>query len=244
MLSAEARSPDVLAAMVERRVAGEPIEHIVGWAAFADLRIAVTPGVFVPRRRSELLAREAVARVRPRSVVVDLCCGAGPLGAAIVAAEPSVELHAADVDPAAVACARANLPGASVHVGDLWAALPPVLAGRVDLVVANAPYVPTAELRLMPPEARLHEPVPALDGGDDGLAVHRRIVADAPRWLRDGGSLLIEVADPQVVGARTAFTGAGLSVTVAEDDELAAAVVIGQLIGRVTDAAAAAGGDR
>ena len=111
LLLAEARTADQLDALVERRVAGEPLEHLLGWAEFAGLRIAVGPGVFVPRRRTEVLVAEAVALARPGAVVVDLCCGSGAVGVAVASAVPGIELHAADVDPAAVACARANLAG-------------------------------------------------------------------------------------------------------------------------------------
>src|SRR5690606_31702571 len=110
--------------------------------------------------------------------------GTGAVGAAVLAAagEAVAELHAADVDPAAVACARTNLPTAQVHAGDLWDALPAALRGRVDVVAANAPYVPTDEIATMPPEARDHEARVALDGGPDGLELHRRVAAGARDW--------------------------------------------------------------
>ena len=172
--------------LVVRRVAGEPLEQVLGWASFGGLRVAVVPGVFVPRRRTELLVREAVAVTTPDAVVVDLCCGCGAVGLAVATTVPGVELHAADVDPVAVACARDNLAGlgvvgGTVHLGDLDALAAARLRGRVDVLAANAPYVPTAEIALMPPEARDHEPPVALDGGADGLDVARRVVAAA--WL-------------------------------------------------------------
>src|SRR5450432_1469341 len=105
LLISAARTPADLAAMVDRRVAGLPLEHVLGWAEFCGLRIAVDPGVFVPRRRTEFLVHQATALTRPGSVVVDLCCGSGALGAAVAAAQGQIELHAADIDPAAVACA-------------------------------------------------------------------------------------------------------------------------------------------
>ena len=216
-----------LDALVARRVAGEPLEHLLGWAEFCGLRIAVAPGVFVPRRRTEALAEEAVLRTRPGAVVVDLCCGSGAVGAAVAAAVAGIELHAADVDPAAVACARRNLPAAAVHQGDLFAALPPGLRGRVDVLVANAPYVPTSAIGLMPPEARDHEPAVALDGGDDGLAVLRRIVTGAPAWLAPGGALLFETGTAQIADAVAAVRSAGLGPLVVEDDERGATVVVG-----------------
>src|SRR5262245_29444624 len=109
LLVGAARSPADLAAMVDRRAAGLPIEYVVGWAEFAGLRVAVAPGVFVPRRRTEFLVDQAAALTRPGAVVVDLCCGSGAVGAALAAAVEGIELHAADIDPAAVRCARRNL---------------------------------------------------------------------------------------------------------------------------------------
>jgi release factor glutamine methyltransferase len=227
LLAAEAAGPAELEALVTRRVAGEPLEQVLGWASFCGLRIALEPGVFVPRRRTEFLAREAIARTRPGAVVLDLCCGSGALGAAIAAAVPDVVLHAADVEPAAVRCARSNLPGAAVHEGDLFDALPPELRGRVGVLVANVPYVPAGEVALMPPEARDHEPRRALDGGADGLDVLRRVAAGARGWLAPGGRLLSEVSERQAQVAVGVLTAAGLEAGTAEDDDLGATVVVG-----------------
>jgi release factor glutamine methyltransferase len=227
LLTAAASTPGQLAALVDRRVAGLPLEHLLGWAEFCGLRIVVDPGVFVPRRRTELLVREAVAVAPSRAVVVDLCCGSGAVGAALAAALDVAELHAADVDPAAVECARRNLPGAHVHAGDLFEPLPGVLRGRVDVLVANVPYVPSDAIALMPPEARLHEPRVALDGGADGLAVARRVIDAAPSWLARGGSLLFETGEGQVTAAVAAVAAAGLLPRVATDDETGATVVVG-----------------
>ncbi len=216
-----------LDALLARRVAGEPLEWVLGWAEFADLEVVVRPGVFVPRRRSELLAAEAIARLRPASVAVELCCGAGAIAAAILHEVPFVEVHASDVDPVAVACARENVPNGNVHEGDLYDALPADLAGRIDVLVANTPYVPTDEVALMPPEARDHEPRRALDGGADGLDLLRRISAGARSWLAPGGHLLIEVSERQLPIAREVFEGDGLIASSARNDELGATVVIG-----------------
>jgi release factor glutamine methyltransferase len=225
-----ARTPAELADMVERRVAGLPLEHVLGWAEFAGLRVAVDPGVFVPRRRTELLAREAAARARRGAVVVDLCCGSGAVGVAVAAAVPGIELHAADVEPAAARCARRNVSavGGQVYEGDLDAPLPPALAGRVDVLVANAPYVPTDAVGLMPPEARLHEPRVALDGGADGLDIQRRVAAAAPRWLAPAGHLLIETSERQAPHTAAAIAAAGLTAHVVHDAELDATVVVGR----------------
>jgi release factor glutamine methyltransferase len=228
LLLAAATSPAELDALVDRRVAGEPLEQVLGWAEFCGQRFVVEPGVFVPRRRTGLLVREAVALAVPGAVVLDLCCGTGAVGAAVAAAVGDVQLHAADLDPAAVRCARRNLVG-SVYEGDLYAALPAALRGRVDVLVANAPYVPTDAIALMPPEARDHEARAALDGGADGLDVQRRVAAGAPDWLAPGGSLLIETSGRQAPETLAAVARAGLTGRVVVDEELAGTVVVGRL---------------
>ncbi|CRK57152.1 Protein-N(5)-glutamine methyltransferase PrmC, methylates polypeptide chain release factors RF1 and RF2 [Alloactinosynnema sp. L-07] len=220
-----ASGPADLDAMIGRRVAGHPLEHVLGWAEFAGLRVAVDPGVFVPRRRTEFLADQAAALAHPGAVVVDLCCGTGAVGAAIHAAV-AVDLHAVDIDPAAVGCARRNVTG-HVHEGDLYDPLPPDLRGRVDVLVANAPYVPTDSIGLMPPEARLHEPRVALDGGTDGLAIQRRVIAAARTWLAPGGHLLIETSAQQAPHTAATYTRHGLRAHVATSAEVDATVVIG-----------------
>ena len=230
LLLMSASSPDALRAMVSERVAGVPLEHVVGWAEFCGLRIAIDPGVFVPRRRSELLARRAAELAVPGSAVIDLACGSGAIGAAIASLATGVELHAADIDPAAVACARRNLEpvGGSVYLGDLYEPLPGRLRGQVSVISANVPYVPTEAVALMPPEARDYEPLLALDGGHDGLVVLRRAATAADSWLMPGGYVLIETASGQADQAVAAFAAAGLTASAVRDDELGATVVIGR----------------
>lgn len=168
------------------------------------------------------------------SVVVDLCCGSGALGVVLVDAQDGAELHAADIDPAAVRCARRNVSavGGQVYEGDLFEPLPTALRGRVDVLVANVPYVPTEEVGLLPPEARLHEALVALDGGADGLDVLRRVAAAAPQWLAPGGHVLVETSERQAPQAVAAFARNGLVSRVATDDELNATVVIATWRGR------------
>jgi release factor glutamine methyltransferase len=226
LLIATARTPDELDAMVERRAAGLPLEQVLGWAEFCGLRIVVDSGVFVPRRRTEFLVQQAVALSRSRDIVVDLCCGAGAIGAALAAAVDQAEVHAADIDLAAVRCARRNVPG-HVYQGDLYQPLPARLRGRVRILAANVPYVPTGELGFLPPEARTYEPRVALDGGPDGLEVLRRVADGAPDWLAPGGHLLIETSEHQAALAVAAFAASGLATRVATSDELNATVVIG-----------------
>ncbi|MDQ3592102.1 MAG: putative protein N(5)-glutamine methyltransferase [Actinomycetota bacterium] len=230
LLISGARTPSQLAAMVDRRAAGLPIEHVLGWAEFCGLRIAVDPGVFVPRRRTELLVRQAAALAPARAVVVDVCCGSGAVGAGLAAALDRVELYAADIDPAAVRCARRNLAplGGRVYEGDLCHPLPASLRGRVDVLVANAPYVPSQAIGAMPAEARLHESRVALDGGADGLDVQRRVSAAALHWLAPGGHLLVETSAPQAKPLADTFASNGLIPRVVASDELQATIVVGR----------------
>jgi release factor glutamine methyltransferase len=224
ILTAAAQSDEQLRDMVGRRVAGLPLEHIVGFAEFSGLRIAVDPGVFVPRRRTEFLVRQAALRTPDGALVIDLCCGSGALGAAL-AAVVDIDLYASDIDPAAVRCARRNV--ARVFEGDLFDPLPRKLRGHVDTILANVPYVPTDEIALMPAEARLHEAAVALDGGRDGLATLRKVAVEAVVWLRPGGYLLSEVSERQAVQAKTAFAECGLAAEIVSDED--ATVVIGAL---------------
>lgn len=223
LLGAEAAG-ERLAELVARRVAGEPLETVLGWAELDGLRLRVDPGCFVPRVRTVLLARLAL-RERPRTLV-ELCCGVAPIAALVARDLPGTHVHAADLDPVPLGAARANLgPHGAVHDGDLYAALPSQLRGQVDVLAVNAPYVPSEEIALMPPEARLHEPLIALDGGPDGLALHRRVAAGAGEWLGPGGVLLIETSVRQAPVTASICTAAGLRASVVHDDELDATAV-------------------
>jgi release factor glutamine methyltransferase len=244
LMIATARTAAELDTMVARRADGLPLEHVLGWAEFCGLRIAVGPGVFVPRRRTEFLASQAVAvtlawvrKTAPAGsdavVLVDLCCGSGAVGAAVATAlraeAVQFELHAADIDPAAAACARRNVAafGGTVYVGDLYDPLPARLSGRVGLLTANVPYIPAGAIDTLPAEARVHEPRVALDGGADGLDILRRVASAAPRWLAPGGHLLVETSEEQAPAASQAFAGAGLIPRLTASEELDATVIIG-----------------
>jgi release factor glutamine methyltransferase len=236
LLVSEAQTPAELATMVEQRVSGLPLEQVLGWAEFCGLRIAIQPGVFVPRRRTEFLVSEAIALSRPGIVVLDLCCGSGALGVALASAVNAgagegakVELYAADIERPAVECTRCNLEslGGLVYEGDLFEPLPAALRGRVDILLANVPYVPSGDIRLLPPEARDHEPLVTLDGGNDGLEVLRRVAADASHWLAPGGHLLVETSEHQAASALRAFADGLLDARLAHSDEMDATVIIG-----------------
>lgn len=216
---------DELEALVARREAGEPLELLLGGVDFAGVRVWLRPGVFVPRRRTGALVDLALDALPDGGLLVDLCCGSGAVGAAVAAQRPDVEVHGADVDPDAVACARLNL--AVVHEGDLYDALPRGLRGRVDVLAVNAPYVPSSEVALMPREARDHEHRVALDGGADGLSLHRRVAAAAADWLSPAGVLLVETSGALVDGTSAACAAAGLSATVVERPDRGATVVRG-----------------
>lgn len=246
LLTGAAGSAAELDAMTERRAAGLPLEHILGWADFCGLRVGVTTGVFVPRRRTEFLVRQAELLLggtthdgatsaggrraaAAQAVVVDLCCGSGAVGAALLARVGGIELHASDLDPAAVLCARGNIEpaGGHVHEGDLFEPLPARLRGRIAVLLANAPYVPTAAIGTMPPEARMYEPRMSLDGGPDGLGIQRRVIAGAPAWLAPGGHVLIETSRGQSRRTTRLMREAGLSARLARHPELDATVAIG-----------------
>lgn len=229
LLIASAQTTAELDDMVNRRVAGIPLEHILGWAEFCGLRIAVDTGVFVPRQRTEFLVRQAIALAQSGAVVVDLCCGSGALGAVLAANLERIELHAVDIDPVAVRCAHRNITTAGGHVyeGDLYKPLPATLRNRVEILVANAPYVPTNSIRLLPPEARIYEALVALNGGEDGLDVIRRVATEAALWLIPGGHLLVETSEQQVPLTVEIFARNGLTSQVATDQELDATIVIG-----------------
>ncbi len=221
-----------LSRLVARRVAGEPLEQILGWAEFCGRRIVVAPSVFVPRRRTEFLVEVAAARLVPGATVVEVCCGTGAISVALADRVPGLCIHAVDVDEAAVGCARANLVNSQarevfVACGDLFEPLPAAIRGRVELIVANAPYVPTDEIGFLPAEARLHEPLIALDGGADGLDVHRRVVTAASPWLGRGGSVVMESSLGQADALAALTSDAELVASVTADDDREVAVVIG-----------------
>ncbi|PWD50530.1 putative protein N(5)-glutamine methyltransferase [Serinibacter arcticus] len=215
-------------ALVARRVAGEPLEHVLGWVELDGVRLAVGPGVFVPRQRSLLLVAEAARRTPPGSRVLDLCCGNGALGRLLAERVRGLGVHASDVDPRAVALAAANLApvGGTAVVGDLFDGVPAWLRGTLATITANVPYVPSGAEDLMPRDVRFAEPRSTRDGGVDGLDVLRRVAAEAPAWLAHGGVLLSEVAEHQAAPACAVLAAAGLRPETVDDDE-GTAVVIG-----------------
>lgn len=225
-LLARAVDQNELETLLARRVAGEPLEQVVGWVDIAGLRLRVGPGVFVPRRRSTLLIDLAVQAATQREVIVELCCGVAPVAAAVAAAHPRVRVYAGDVDAAALEYARLNVPTGVVVLSDLFAGVDPALRGRVDVLAVSAPYVPSTHLDTMPRQAREHEPVRALDGGSDGLTVYRRMLAEASPWLSPTGTMLLECARHQAPALSDDVTSAGFRPGLRTCDDLDATVVL------------------
>jgi release factor glutamine methyltransferase len=204
-------------------VAGEPLQYVIGWAPFGRLRLAVGPGVFVPRPETEGLADRAATRLRaiptPRTAV-DLCTGSGAIACFLASEAPGTRVLATELDPGALAWARVNADryGVELLAGDLDAPLPAELAGRVDVVCANVPYVPSEAIATLPTDVRDHEPRLSLDGGRDGLDVFRRLAGRAGHWLAPGGWLYCEIGEDQASEAAAILTGAGLAGVAVHQD--------------------------
>ncbi|MDM7891225.1 putative protein N(5)-glutamine methyltransferase [Curtobacterium caseinilyticum] len=221
LLEAGDGDPVRLRGLVQRRLAGEPLEVVLGWAAFDGHRVRVVPGVFVPRARTTVVVEHAARRLDRYDRVVDLCCGVGAISVALLGRVGALDLVATDIDPDAVEVAAENIGDRGIVVlGDLFAPLPGRFRGAVDVIAVNAPYVPTDAVATMPAEAREHERRIALDGGPDGLDVHRRVAAGAGEWLRPGGAVVIEVSIAQAAASAAVFTDAGFTVSVESDDEV------------------------
>ncbi len=204
--------------LVARRLDGEPLAWITGWVRFCDARVLVDPGVFVPRPQTEVLARRAVALLPAHGSAVDLCTGSGAIAVVLRSERPGATVIATDLDPVAVACARRN--GIEALPGDLDEPLPPALRERVDVVTAVVPYVPTEELHLLPRDVLAHEPAHALDGGPGGTAVLERAARAVARWLRPGGTVLLELGGDQAGELSATLAEAGLTaIRVHRDDE-------------------------
>jgi release factor glutamine methyltransferase len=221
LLARAAGDVALLDTLVARRLRGEPLAWITGSVSFCGLQVRVDPGVYVPRWQSELLARRAVARLPESGAAIDLCTGAGAIAKTLMTYRRGARVVACDVDERAVACARAN--GVEVYRGDLFAALPRALEGGVDVVVGVVPYVPTPDLGLLQRDTFTFESTLSYDGGPDGTEILRRVLADAPRFLRGGGALLLELGgeQPDALGPDLAHLGyTDVTVLVDEDGDV------------------------
>jgi release factor glutamine methyltransferase len=201
-----------LATLLHRRLAGEPLAWITGRVDFDGLALRVDPGVYVPRWQSLELVERA-ARHLAAGRAIDVCTGSGAVAAALAARRPGACIVATDSEPAAVACARSN--GVDALLGDLFEPVPTDWLGHTDVTVAVVPYVPTGALRLLPRDILAFESARHYDGGPDGTALLARVVSEAPRYLRPGGSLVLELGGDQAdaVGAAMERLGyAGIDV--------------------------------
>jgi release factor glutamine methyltransferase len=229
VLRAAAHDPDDLERLVRRRTAGEPLAWLVGGLHFCGLWLMVSPGVYVPRWHTEALAERAASLLPAEGVAVDLCTGAGAVAAVLQSRRPAATVLATDIDPGAVACARAN--GVDALVGDLDGPLPAALHGAVDVMTAVVPYVPTDGLEFLPRDVMAFEPRRALDGGRGGVEVLSALVAGSTRWLRPGGWLLLELGGRQAVTVTAGMEAAGLGeIAILRDEEGDDRAIVGRFL--------------
>ncbi len=217
LIEAAGSDDEILGRLVDRRVTGEPLAWVTGSILFAGTRLHVDPGVYVPRHQTEDLVRRGAELLPDDGLAVDLCTGTGAVAAALGRARPRARIVATDVDPAACRCAEAN--GVEVLLGHLAEPLPSQLQGRVDLVVAVVPYVPTEAIELLPRDVREHEPRRALDGGPGGTRLLGEAVGAAAGLLRRGGSLLLEVGGDQDRALADVLVAAGFDPARRHEDE-------------------------
>jgi len=219
-----AAQADELRALVERRAAREPLQHLTGVAGFRYVELVVGPGVFVPRPETELLAGWAVEQAAPLTapVVVDLCTGSGAIARALADEVPHARIHAVELDEKALDWAGRNLAGTGVDLrhGSMEEAFED-LDGEVDVVVCNPPYIPLEAWESVAPEARDHDPHLALFSGADGLDAFRVLERVASRLLRPGGVMGAEHADVQAFSAPAIFSGAGRWHEIVDHEDLA-----------------------
>lgn len=205
-------------AFVERRAAHEPVQHILGFEEFRGLKIEVTPDVLIPRPETEGLVERALELLadRPGALVADIGTGSGVIACSLAAARPDLEVLAVDQSLGALAVASDNVRalGLATRVrllaGDLFGPLAS-LGGGLDMVVANPPYCPSGVIATLPVEVERFEPRLALDGGPDGMRVLRRIIAEAPRFLRPGAWLLMEIGEEQAGPLASLMAAEGFS---------------------------------
>jgi release factor glutamine methyltransferase len=218
LVASAAGNAELLDSLLARRLTGEPLAWITGRVSFCGLEIRVDPGVYVPRWQSEPLAHRAAARLPGNGTAIDLCTGSGAIARTMMSTQPGARVVASDLDERAVACATAN--GVEVYAGDLFAPLPRTLEGRVDVVVGVVPYVPTPGLPLLQRDTFAFESTLAYDGGPDGTEILRRVLSDAPRFLRRGGALLLELGSEQAGALRDELARLGyVGVSVLVDEE-------------------------
>ena len=208
--------------LVRRRAQGEPLQKILGETEFYSKVFKVEPGVFIPRPETERLVEEAVALLAPPDrrllapVAVEIGCGTGIIGICLALDVPRLTVYATDVNPAAVQLTKHNAhtlgadPRVHVLPGNRFDPLPAHLKGQVDLVVSNPPYIRAADIPGLAVEVSEHDPVEALDGGQDGLVFYRAMASGLGAWLRPGGHVAGEIGDDQGRDVEDIFSASGL----------------------------------
>ncbi|HEX2295245.1 MAG TPA: peptide chain release factor N(5)-glutamine methyltransferase [Actinomycetota bacterium] len=208
--------------LVRRRLRGEPLQYVLGTAAFRRLELRVGPGVFVPRPETELVADRAMARLPRGGLLVDLCTGSGAIALSVADERPDARVVASELSPAAAQWATSNRDSLGLRVelfeGDLFSALPSGLAGRVDVVVSNPPYVDPDERAMLPSDVVDHEPEVALFAPGEGTSVIERIASGAAAWLRRGGWIVLEIGETQGDAVHALLQGAGFDDVSIEPD--------------------------
>jgi release factor glutamine methyltransferase len=195
LMDAAAGDRELLERLAARRLTGEPLAWVTGWASFAGHRVRAHPGVYVPRWQTEALASRAVELLPEEGLAADLCTGSGAIALSLGRARPGARVVATDVDPRACRCAADN--GVEVYAGHLADPLPAELRGHFDVVIAVVPYVPSEEFAFLPRDVREFEPLLALDGGEHGARVLVQAVPAIAGLLRPGGSMLLELGADQ-----------------------------------------------
>ena len=208
-------------ALCEKRKTRTPLQYLTGVQSFLGRDFHVDERVLIPRPETELLAERAIAalRMRPAPISLDMCCGSGCLAVSMALAVPAADVHAADLSEGALAVTALNAEQlhaqVTLHQGDLFGSIPEGM--RFDVIVSNPPYIPAADCLELQEEVR-REPMMALDGGADGYDFYRRIAEDAPRFLKEGGVLLLEVGFDQAQGVMTLCRAAGFREVIAHED--------------------------
>jgi release factor glutamine methyltransferase len=229
LIEAAAGDPGLLEELVGRRTRGEPVAWLTGVITFCDVKLFVTPGVYVPRWQTEPLARRAVTLLPSDGVAVDLCTGVGAIAVVLALSAPTARVVATELEGNAVQCALRN--GVEVYEGYLDDPLPPELKHGVDVMTAVVPYVPTNSFHLLPRDVRQFEPPLALDGGADGTDFLRQVVGRSTDWLAPGGWLLLELGGDQAESIGQLLLERGFtSVDVMVDEDGDPRAICGQLV--------------
>ena len=208
--------------LMRRRLSGEPLQYVTGVAGFRHLELSVGPGVMVPRPETEVVAENALEVLPPGGLAVDVGTGSGAIALAIAQERPDATVIATDLSLEAARWARRNRDAhaLAVHlvVCDLLSALSGDLRERVQLVVANLPYVSTREAASLPPEVVDHEPHTSLFAGADGTGVLRRLIGESPHWLAVGGWIVLEIGETQGGATRSLLVERGFGEVSIERD--------------------------